>query len=134
MAVKLKIVELENVRSEIKVIVDDKRPITWTAKLVKGNEFKMNVQGQEKTVYSMNLLQQPLLYLLASRFTGVEDVSNEQADKEALQKVFEPADFQQLMNFVEFTNCVSTMMQYSNLDVANPKYEMTDDGVKKIKD
>ena len=31
MTVKLKIVELENVRSEIKVIVDYKLHITWTA-------------------------------------------------------------------------------------------------------
>ena len=103
MAVRLHVVELENVRSEIKVIIDDNRPIDWTARLVKGNEFKLNVEGEEKTVYSMNLVQQPLLYLLASRFTDVDNVEDEEEDRKALQKVFQPADYEQLMNFVDFT-------------------------------
>ena len=129
MAVRLHVVELENVRSEVKVIVDDNRPIDWTARLVKGNEFKLNVEGEEKTVYSMNLVQQPLLYLLASRFTDVENVEDEEEDRKALQKVFQPADYDQLMNFVEFTESVSQMMQFNNLDVENPRYVMKDDGI-----
>lgn len=129
MAVRLHVVELENVRSEVKVIVDDNRPIDWTARLVKGNEFKLNVEGEEKTVYSMNLVQQPLLYLLASRFTDVENVEDEEEDRKALQKVFQPADYKQLMNFVDFTESVSKMMQFNNLDVENPRYVMKDDGI-----
>ena len=77
----------------------------------------------------MNLVQQPLLYLLASRFTDVDNVEDEEEDRKALQKVFQPADYEQLMNFVDFTESVSKMMQFSNLDVENPRYVMKDDGI-----
>lgn len=122
----LKIVTLENVKSEVQVHIENNRPITWTAKLVKGKEFQMNVDGKEKTVYAMNLVQQPLLYLLAARFTDVDDVTNEEADRAALQEVFKPAAFNQLMNIVNFTESVSMMMQNSNLIVENPKYTISE--------
>src|SRR5699024_12077549 len=53
----------------------------------------------------------------------------EEEDRKALQKVFQPADYEQLMNFVDFTESVSKMMQFSNLDVENPRYVMKDDGI-----
>lgn len=124
--VSLKIIALENVKSEVQIHIGNNRPITWSAKLVKGKEFQMNVDGKEKTVYAMNLVQQPLLYLLAARFTDTDDVTDEEADRSALQKVFKPAVFDQLMNMVTFTESVSTMMQNNNLIVDNPKYTISD--------
>lgn len=129
MSISLEIVELENARSEVKVYVGDNRPITWTAKVIKGEETTIKIQGEEKTVYSMNLIEVPLLRMLASRFTDLEDYSDEQADEKALQKIFEPVEFTQLMSFVKLTETITQLMQYNSLKVDNPRYKVTEEGV-----